>query len=131
MTGRPYQSPSRREDLASDALRTADFTAMPGLLYPVDLTDATGDVTCKFPSAGRLHRANAIFGVIVTKAHATHRLVFDPDGEFVHGAEDPSLSAFTIGDPDSDRPEFVIWQLMADGSWYVVNDGRRRIPGEP
>ncbi len=123
----PHHARGRREDLAAAIVRTASFRAEPGKMYPVSLAAATGDIVVTFPNlAGLTTIEGCTFGVIVSATHATHRLAFDLDGQTFGGVPDPSMSAFELGTPDSDRKEFILFALLA-GSWQIVGDGRRRL----
>lgn len=111
----PYHSKSRHEDLAPSAAKTANFTAEPGIIHPIDLSAASGDIVCSFPTdVLRTYRIGAVFGVIVTGTHATHRLTFDADGETVAGID---LATVEMG---SKAGELIAFQLIGD-VWYPVN----------
>jgi hypothetical protein len=122
----PYFSSNRRETLATSAVQAAAFDAVPGMLHPIDMSAAAGNLVVSFPAAnfpGNIEAAE--FGVLVIDPHETHRVTFDLNGESFAGDAEAVMTAFQLGDDGSDRAEFLVFKRIA-GSWYVVSDGRSR-----
>lgn len=101
--------------LSIQTAKTASFTAANGLMYPVDLSAASGDFEVTFPT----NTAGTRFGYFVSVPHAANTYGCEPlSTTSIRGStsHDNSYSLFMKG-------EVLIF--VGDGTtWHLENDGR-------
>lgn len=96
-----------------EAVRTASWTATAGTLTPVNLADASGDVTVTLKASPT---AGDVIGVHISTGHLTRRLLIDRNGQTINGSTAVGMwPLFQVG-------EYLIFRF--DGSTWIVEDGR-------